>query len=183
MTCSRVERSSGSPPRLPKSLTVRVFWVVDMLDLLSGLVLLMTAGPGPEGEKAGLSRPRAARPEGLALRPGRPRGQRQDACAAQPNPKGETAGQGSGDPSARSRIILVVTRSCALPAVRSEDGTGEEPAEVEDGAARWRPPSRPGSRGGAPRGVERAGRAGKHLPSGPPQHGSGQAAPAKRRSA
>src|SRR5947208_13461326 len=82
MTCSRVERSSGSPPRLPKSLTVRVFWVVDMLDLLSGSVQLMTAGPGPEGEKAGLSRPRAARPEGLALRPGRPRVQRPDACAA-----------------------------------------------------------------------------------------------------
>src|SRR3954447_13382146 len=86
MTCSRVERSSGSPPRLPKSLTVRVFWVVDMLDLLSGSVLLMTAGPGPEGEKAGLSRPRAARPEGLALRPGRPRVQRPDVCAA-PNPE------------------------------------------------------------------------------------------------
>src|SRR3954452_5649828 len=97
MTCSRVERSSGSPPRLPKSLTVRVFWVVDMLDLLSGSVLLMTAGPGPEGEKAGLSRPRAARPEGLALRPGRPRVQRPDACAA-PETKGEPAWLGPGDP-------------------------------------------------------------------------------------
>src|SRR3954447_13928437 len=97
MTCSRVERSSGSPPRLPKSLTVRVFWVVDMLDLLSGSVLLMTAGSGPEGEKAGLSGPRAARPEGLALRPGRPRVQRPDACAA-PETKGEPAWLGPGDP-------------------------------------------------------------------------------------
>src|SRR3954452_8796595 len=117
MTCSRVERSSGSPPRLPKSLTVRVFWVVDMLDLLSGSVLLMTAGPGPEGEKAGLSRPRAARPEGLALRPGRPWVQRPDACAA-PETKGEPAWLGPGDPGGEISASGGVP-GCAPPANRS----------------------------------------------------------------
>src|SRR3954447_13422909 len=117
MTCSRVERSSGSPPRLPKSLTVRVFWVVDMLDLLSCSVLLMTAGPGPEGEKAGLSRPRAARPEGLTLRPGRPRLQRPDACAA-PETKGEPAWLGPGDPGGEISAPGGVP-GCAPPANRS----------------------------------------------------------------
>src|SRR3954454_16879309 len=117
MTCSRVERSSGSPPRLPKSLTVRVFWVVDMLDLLSGSVLLMTAGPGPEGEKAGLSRPCAARPEGLALPPGRPRVRRPHACAA-PERKGERACLRPGDPGGEISAPDGVP-GCAPPANRS----------------------------------------------------------------
>src|SRR3954467_3904496 len=144
MTCSRVERSSGSPPRLPKSLTVRVFWVVDMLDLLSGSVLLMTAGPGPEGEKAGLSRPRAARPEGLALRPGRPRVQRPDACAA-PETKGEPAWLGPGDSageisaqggapelrSAREQVRRIAERCLSE---RMSNGTSTSPAAA---AATW----------------------------------------------
>src|SRR5436305_9879510 len=83
-----------------------------MLDLLSGSVLLMTAGPGPEGEKAGLSRPRAARPEGLALRPGRPRVQRPDACAA-PETKGEPAWLGPGDSSGE------ISASGGVPGLRS----------------------------------------------------------------
>src|ERR1700750_1161534 len=118
MTWSRVERSSGSPPRLPKSLTVRVFWVVDMLDLLSGSVLLMTAGPGPEGEKAGLSRPRAARPEGFALRPGRPPVHRAGACAARET-KGEPAWLGPEIPAARSRL-----RVASRAALRPRTGPG-----------------------------------------------------------
>jgi hypothetical protein len=78
----------------------------------------MTAGPGPEGEKAGLSRPRAARPEGLALRPGRPRVQRPDACAA-PETKGEPAWLGPGDSSGEISASGGVP-GCAPPANRSK---------------------------------------------------------------
>jgi len=77
----------------------------------------MTAGSGPEGEKAGLSRPRAARPEGLALRPGRPRVQRPDACAA-PETKGEPAWLGPGDPGGEISAPGGVP-GCAPPANRS----------------------------------------------------------------
>src|SRR5262250_1050981 len=123
-----------------------------MLDLLSGSVLLMTAGPGPEGEKAGLSRPRAARPEGLALRPGRPRVQRPDACAA-PETKGEPAWLGPGDPGGEISAPGGVP-GCARP--RTGPGgprKGACPNGQPSGTSTTRPrPRRHGCRGqGGPR--------------------------------